>query len=91
MDGPGSGYVSTGGYSHWIQFAYNYSAAPVLAFTSEMSVYGTDNYVDYNDPLVSGTIGAPEPSTWAMMLLGFVSLGFAGLRRTKSRRLDFAA
>jgi PEP-CTERM motif len=23
----------------------------------------------------------PEPSTWAMLLIGFVSLGFAGYRR----------
>ncbi len=28
-------------------------------------------------------IGAPEPSTWAMMLLGFPALGFAGWRRLK--------
>ena len=26
---------------------------------------------------------APEPSTWAMMLLGFAGLGFAGYRRTR--------
>ena len=26
---------------------------------------------------------APEPSTWAMMLLGFAGLGFAGYRRAK--------
>jgi PEP-CTERM motif-containing protein len=25
--------------------------------------------------------GIPEPSTWAMMLLGFVGLGFVGRRR----------
>ena len=25
----------------------------------------------------------PEPSTWAMMLLGFAGLGFAGYRRAK--------
>ena len=29
-----------------------------------------------------GTI--PEPSTWAMMLLGFVGLGFAGYRRARA-------
>ena len=29
------------------------------------------------------TGGVPEPSTWAMMLLGFAGLGFAGYRRTK--------
>ena len=31
---------------------------------------------------VAQTVGAPEASTWAMMLLGFASLGFAGYRRT---------
>jgi hypothetical protein len=29
----------------------------------------------------------PEPSTWAMMLLGFVGLGYAGYRRTSARRI----
>jgi PEP-CTERM motif len=27
--------------------------------------------------------GAPEPSTWAMMMLGFAGLGYAGYRQTK--------
>jgi probable HAF family extracellular repeat protein len=27
---------------------------------------------------------APEPSTWAMMLIGFAGLGFAGYRRAKA-------
>jgi hypothetical protein len=26
--------------------------------------------------------GVPEPSTWAMMLLGFAGLGYAGFRRS---------
>jgi hypothetical protein len=30
----------------------------------------------------------PETSTWVMMLLGFVGLGFAGMRRTPVRFLD---
>jgi hypothetical protein len=29
------------------------------------------------------TVGVPEPSTWAMMLLGFAGLGFAGYRRSR--------
>jgi hypothetical protein len=28
----------------------------------------------------------PEPSTWAMMIIGFVGLGFVGYRKTKSAR-----
>jgi hypothetical protein len=39
---------------------------------------------------ISGGIGTfiiggavPEPSTWAMMLLGFAGLGYAGYRQSK--------
>ena len=39
-----------------------------------------------------GTIvGTPEPSTWAMMLLGFAGLGFAGYRKAKTARTGFSA
>jgi hypothetical protein len=37
------------------------------------------------------TTGVPEPSTWAMMLLGFAGLGFVGYRRTRNRSAAFAA
>jgi hypothetical protein len=39
------------------------------------------------------TVGSavPEPSTWAMMLLGFAGLGFAGYGRTKKSDATFAA
>jgi hypothetical protein len=30
-------------------------------------------------------VSAPEPSTWAMMLLGFAGMGYAGYRRTQRR------
>jgi PEP-CTERM motif len=39
-----------------------------------------------------GTIvGAPEPSTWAMMLLGFAGLGFAGYRKARGARAALLA
>jgi PEP-CTERM motif len=33
----------------------------------------------------------PEPSTWAMMALGFAGLGFAGYRKAKTSRAVFPA
>ena len=32
----------------------------------------------------------PEPSTWAMMFLGFLGLGYAGYRKGKSAQTTFA-
>jgi PEP-CTERM motif len=40
---------------------------------------------------VTGVSAAPEPSTWAMMLLGFAGLSFAGYRRTKASASVVAA
>ena len=37
---------------------------------------------------VSSTV--PEPSTWAMMLLGFAGLGYAAYRKTNNERTAFA-
>jgi hypothetical protein len=39
--------------------------------------------VTISGSLASGAV--PEPSTWAMMLLGFAGLGFMAYRKTKNR------
>jgi hypothetical protein len=39
-------------------------------------------YYPVTDRLVSAS--APEPSTWAMMLIGFAGLGFAGYRARRT-------
>ncbi len=35
-------------------------------------------------------LAVPEPSTWAMMFLGFLGLGYAGYRKGKGARTTFA-
>jgi hypothetical protein len=43
--------------------------------------------------ILTGSISSsvPEPTTWAMMLLGLAGLGFAGYRKTKGARAALAA
>jgi hypothetical protein len=62
---------------------------------------GTVDYVIHsNGSDVTGTVwgpvagnpnGAPEPSTWAMMGLGFAGLGFFGYRKARSARITASA
>jgi hypothetical protein len=39
---------------------------------------------------VSLSSSAPEPSTWAMLLAGFASLGYAGLRSRRRCAISIA-
>jgi hypothetical protein len=44
---------------------------------------GTENLIPvFGPPILSNSI--PEPSTWAMMLIGFAWLGYAGYRRSRN-------
>jgi hypothetical protein len=52
-------------------------------------VFSLEEKVSLNNIVV--TPGVPEPSTWAMMLLGFAGLGFAALRRNKKTGSAVAA
>jgi PEP-CTERM motif len=54
--------------------------------------------VDYNiqgsaalSNVTTSSSAVPEPSTWGMMLLGFVGLGFAGYRRARAGHATLAA
>lgn len=50
-----------------------------------VSVYTDGNGQFKEFKQVEFSKAVPEPSTWAMMLLGFAGLGFAGYRRTRKR------
>jgi PEP-CTERM motif len=55
------------------------------ALAPDWSRIGTDitNQGPFNAAFSLTGVVVPEPSTWAMMLLGFAGLGFAGFRRVR--------
>jgi hypothetical protein len=60
---------SAGNFANFaVPFVANLSIAPNTTLCPE-------------DTACTGLVGAPEPSTWAMMLLGFAGLGFLGYRK----------
>jgi hypothetical protein len=49
--------------------------------TVSLDLIPTSDYAAYEASFQAGLV--PEPSTWAMMLLGFAGLGYAGHRASK--------
>ena len=45
----------------------------------------------FNGSITATVTAVPEPSTWAMLLLGFAGVGCAGYRRATRRRATFGA
>ena len=81
----------------WQPYAFTAPSDGDYTFTATMR--SGDGYY-YNDaalrldaiePAPSAVAAVPEPSTWAMMLLGFAGLGYAGYRRARLSRAAFAA
>jgi hypothetical protein len=69
---------NTPGVSSVVFYTFSPNADPYGTGRSNVAWY-TVSDVTYNASLV------PEPSTWAMMLLGFADLGFVGYRRQRQR------
>jgi hypothetical protein len=57
-------------------------------FLTSVDITSTSGIKEAKHFEVSGAI--PEPSTWAMMLLGFAGLAYAGYRKTKRAALSVA-
>ena len=56
--------------------------------TASFMMPGGAFYIDYIEANGAPSdlifnVAVPEPSTWAMMLLGFAGLGYAGFRRSR--------
>jgi PEP-CTERM motif len=58
---------------------------------TEISLLSTSGIKEAKHFEVSGVAAIPEPSTWAMMLLGFAGLGFAAYRKAHSARAALSA
>jgi hypothetical protein len=70
--------------SAWQQFTYSYISR-ITDGTSNTIIFseiGGDVYAGLDDVTV---VAVPEPSTWALALLGFASLGFVGMIRARTR------
>jgi hypothetical protein len=50
----------------------------------------SSNSFEFDNVVAGGASAVPEPSTWAMLLLGFAGLGYAGFRRRKGPIAAFA-
>jgi hypothetical protein len=61
-------------YNVWVPMGVSFAG------TAESAVFGgSANFIGFDNITLGSAIpgGVPEPSTWAMMLIGFVGLGFA--------------
>jgi len=68
----------------WLPESLNFVATDTSAVV-DFSVANQINDMGLDAVSVSLNTGVPEPSTWAMMLLGFTGLGFAGYRRARRK------
>jgi hypothetical protein len=83
----GSGCFADGcGYTDWIGMNYTFAEAGNFRLRFGVVNSGDFNFdtgLAYDGALIDGEVipGIPEPTTWAMMIIGFGLVGFAARRR----------
>jgi len=68
-----------------------WSGGPITTIQFELTSASDDTANDFAIGAVSLETAVPEPSTWAMLLLGFAGLGFAGYRASRRTAVARAA
>ena len=72
---------SAGGYDYNL---YSYGTTTYLSSNNPAGVYIPGQTVSFGEPVHADfATSAPEPSTWALMLLGFAGLAAAGWRKSR--------
>jgi hypothetical protein len=83
-----------GGFGSSATFDFNFRGDLILGDVDDNSVSNLGFFsgpidLTFGDPgvfVIGGIAAAPETSTWAMMLIGFAGLGYAGYRRAREPR-----
>ncbi|WP_147262665.1 PEP-CTERM sorting domain-containing protein [Roseiarcus fermentans] len=63
-----------------VLFTFDWSGVSSVSFKGGVAVVDNITF----EPTVAGGTAAPEASTWAMMLFGFLGVGFLAQRRTRA-------
>jgi PEP-CTERM motif len=83
-----TGVLFTAGVYDYNVFAYG--GTYYLSTDNPAGVYNPGEPITFSDPIQSAT-AAPEPSTWAMMLIGLAGLGLAARRQARARKIALGA